>query len=84
MNPDAASEAATPLSDLGDQALYVTVRVRTPTPDLFQAHDWIVIRSDRTLIWIDDQSIAAEAVGKAHDQLTLRLARDAWRHFSAP
>jgi len=81
--PAAASEAAAPLSGLGDQALYVTVRVRTPTSGLFQAHDWIVIRSDRTLIWIDDQSIAAEAVGKGHDQLTLRLAQDAWRHFSA-
>jgi hypothetical protein len=79
-----ASEAAAPLSGLGDQALYVTVRVRTPTPGLFQAHDWIMIRSDRTLIWIDDQSISAEAVGKAHDQLTLRLAQDAWRRFSAP
>ena len=82
--PAPASEAAAPLSGLGDQALYVTVRVQTTTPGLFQAHDWVVIRSDRTLIWIDDQSIAAEAVGKAHDQLTLRLAQDAWRHFSAP
>jgi hypothetical protein len=82
--PVPASEAAAPLSGLGDQALYVTVRVQTTTPGLFQAHDWVVIRSDRTLIWIDDQSIAAEAVGKGHDQLTLRLARDAWRHFSAP
>jgi hypothetical protein len=81
--PAPASEAAAPLSGLGDQALYVTVRVRTPTSGLFQAHDWIVIRSDRTLIWIDDQSIAAEAVGKGHDQLTLRLAQDAWKHFSA-
>jgi hypothetical protein len=81
--PAPASEAAAPLSGLGDQALYVTVRVQTTTPGLFQAHDWVVIRSDRTLIWIDDQSIAAEAVGKADDQLTLRLARDAWRHFSA-
>ncbi len=81
--PAPASEAAALLPGLGDQALYVTVRVRTPTPGLFQAHDWIVIRSDRTLIWIDDQSIAAEAVGKGHDQLTLRLAQDAWRHFSA-
>jgi hypothetical protein len=79
-----ASETAAPLPGLGDQALYVTVRVRTSTPDLFQAHDWIVIRSDRTLIWIDDQSIAAESVGKGHDQLTLRLAQDAWRRFSAP
>jgi len=82
--PAPASEAAAPLSGLGDQALYVTVRVQTPTPGLFQAHDWVVIRSDRTLIWIDDQSIAAEAVGQGHDQLTLRLARDAWRHFSVP
>jgi hypothetical protein len=81
--PVPASEAAASLSGLGDQALYVTVRARTPTSGLFQAHDWIVIRSDRTLIWIDDQSIAAEAVGKGHDQLTLRLAQDAWRHFSA-
>ena len=82
-DPASASEAAAPLHGLGDQALYVTVRVRTPTPDLFQAHDWIVIRSGRTLIWIDDRSIASEAVGKGHEQLTLRLARDAWRHFSA-
>ena len=81
--PASASEAAAPLHDLGDQALYVTVRVRTPTPDLFQAHDWIVIRSGRTLIWIDDRSIASESVGKGHEQLTLRLAQDAWRHFSA-
>jgi hypothetical protein len=81
--PVPASEAAAPLSGLGDQALYVTVRVQTPTPGLFQAHDWVVIRSDRTLIWIDDQSVAAEAVGKGHDQLTLRLAQDAWRRFSA-
>jgi hypothetical protein len=81
--PAPASEAAAPLSGLGDQALYVTVRVQTPTPGLFQAHDWVVIRSDRTLIWIDDQSVAAEAVGTGHDQLTLQLARDAWRQFSA-
>jgi hypothetical protein len=82
--PAPASEAAASLSSLGDQALYVTVRVQTTTPGLFQAHDWVVIRSDRTLIWIDDQSVAAEAVGKGHDQLTLRLAQDAWRRFSAP
>jgi hypothetical protein len=81
--PVPASEAAASLSGLGDQALYVTVRVQTTTPGLFQAHDWVVIRSDRTLIWIDDQSVAAEAVGKGHDQLTLRLAQDAWRHFTA-
>ena len=81
--PVPASEAAASLSGLGDQALYVTVRAQTTTPGLFQAHDWVVIRSDRTLIWIDDQSIAAEAVGKGHDQLTLRLAQDAWRHFTA-
>lgn len=81
--PAPASESAARLSGLGDQALYVTVRVQTTTPGLFQAHDWVLIRSGRTLIWIDDQSVAAEAVGKGHDQLTLRLARDAWRHFSA-
>jgi hypothetical protein len=80
--PASASETAAPLSGLGDQALYVAVRLPTPTPHLFQALDWVVIRSGRTLIWIDDQS-GSQVVGTGHDQLTLRLARDAWHHFSA-
>jgi hypothetical protein len=80
--PAVASETATPLSGLGDQALYVAVRLPTPTPHLFQALDWVVIRSGRTLIWIDDRS-GSQVVGTGHDQLTLRLARDAWHHFSA-
>ena len=81
--PASASETAAALFGLGDQALYVAVRLPTPTPHLFQALDWVVIRSGRTLIWIDDRSIASEAVGKGHEQLTLRLAQEAWRHFSA-
>jgi hypothetical protein len=80
--PASASETAAALSGLGDQALYVAVRLPTPTPQLFQALDWVVIRSGRTLIWIDDRS-GSQVVGTGHDQLTLRLARDAWHHFSA-
>ena len=80
--PASASETAAALSGLGDQALYVAVRLPTPTPHLFQALDWVVIRSGRTLIWIDDRS-GSQVVGTGHDQLTLRLARDAWHHFSA-
>jgi hypothetical protein len=80
--PASASETAAALSGLGDQALYVAVRLPTPTPRLFQALDWVVIRSGRTLIWIDDRS-GSQVVGTGHDQLTLRLARDAWHHFSA-
>jgi hypothetical protein len=80
--PVSASETAAPLPGLGDQALYVTVRLPTPTAHLFQALDWVVIRSGRTLIWIDDRS-GSQVVGTGHDQLTLRLARDAWHHFSA-
>jgi hypothetical protein len=80
--PASAGETAAPLAGLGDQALYVAVRLPTPTPRLFQALDWVVIRSGRTLIWIDDRS-GSQVVGTGHDQLTLRLARDAWHHFSA-
>jgi len=80
--PASASETAAPLRGLGDQALYVAVRLPTPTPRLFQAIDWVVIRSGRTLIWIDDRS-GSQVVGTGHDQLTMRLAQDAWRHFSA-
>jgi hypothetical protein len=80
--PASASETAAPLPGLGDQALYVAVRLPTPTPRLFQALDWVVIRSGRTLIWIDDRS-GSQVAGTGHDQLTLRLARDAWHHFSA-
>ena len=80
--PASASETAVPLRGLGDQALYVAVRLPTPTPHLFQALDWVVIRSGRTLIWIDDRS-GSQVVGTGHDQLTMRLTQDAWRHFSA-
>jgi hypothetical protein len=79
--PLPASEVTAPLRGLGDQALYVTVRV-VPRPGLFQVLDWVVIRSDRTLIWIMDQSSFSRA-GTGRDPLTLRLAQDAWRHYSA-
>jgi hypothetical protein len=77
--PVPAAEVAAPVRGLGSQALYVTVRVAV-RPGIFQVLDWILIRADRTFIWIVDQSSASRA-GTGRDALTLRLARDAWRHY---
>jgi len=40
-----------------------------------------VIRSDRTLIWIDGQYVRPPANGR--DRMTLQLAQDAWHRYSA-
>jgi len=80
--PLPATEVAAPMRGFGSQALYVTVRVggRSGT---FVAFDWILIRSDRTLIWIVDRASLSRA-GTGRDPLTLRLAHDAWRHYRNP
>jgi hypothetical protein len=79
--PRSATEAAAPMRGLGDQALYVTVRI-TVQGGVFQVLDWVVIRSDRTLIWIMDNSSLSRS-GTGRDALTLRLAQDAWRRYRA-
>jgi hypothetical protein len=79
--PLPATEVAAPLRGLGDHCLYVTVRVAERLGG-FLVLDWVVIRSDRTLIWIVDQASVSRA-GTGRDALTLRLAEDAWRHYSA-
>jgi hypothetical protein len=76
-----AHEAVAPLRGLGDQALYVSVRFLSTAPGRFSADDWVVIRSDRTLIWIGGQSVRPPANGR--DRLTLQLTRDAWHRYSA-
>lgn len=76
-----AQEAAAPLAGFGDQALYVTVRLLTGTAGQFSADDWLVIRSGRTLIWIDGQYVRPPANGR--DQMTLQLAQDAWHRYLA-
>lgn len=77
-----ATEVAAPLAGLGSQALYVTVRIEVRA-GAFQVADWVVIRSDRTLIWISDQSGSSRS-GTGDDPQTLRLAQDAWRRYRAP
>jgi hypothetical protein len=79
--PAPATEAAAPMRGLGTAALYVTVRVAIQ-PGAFQVLDWVLIRADRTVIWIADQSSASRS-GTGKDALTLRLAQDAWRHYRA-
>lgn len=79
--PRPAVEAAAPLPGVGSQALYVTVRI-TLTGGEFQVLDWVLIRSGHALIWVMDQSSYSRA-DTGHDALTLRLAGDAWRHYSA-
>jgi hypothetical protein len=74
-----ATEAAAPMRGLGSQALYVTVRVAVG-PGAFQVLDWVLIRADRTLIWIEDRSSYSRA-RTGRDALTMRLAQDAWRHY---
>ena len=76
-----AHEAVAPLHGFGDQAFYVSVRLLSTVPGRFSADDWIVIRSDRTLIWIDGQYVRPPANGR--DRMTLQLAQDAWRRYSA-
>lgn len=73
-------EAATPLPGLGDQALYVSVRPTAEPAGYVNNQDWIVIRSDRTLIWIIGQYL--RPAGTAHDRLTMQLTQEAWRHYS--
>jgi hypothetical protein len=65
----------------GSQALYVSVRLLSGVPGKFWADDWIVIRSGRTLIFIDGQYV--RPIGSAQDRMTLQLAREAWQHYSA-
>lgn len=77
--PLPAAEVATPMRGLGSEALYVTVRVAV-RPGAFQVLDWILVRADRTLIWIVDRSSSSRS-GTGRDALTLRLAEDAWRHY---
>ena len=50
-------------------------------PGRFWADDWVVIRPDRTLIFIDGKYV--RPVRNAHDRVTLRLAREAWHRYSA-
>ena len=76
-----AREAAVPLPGYGSQALYVSVRLMSGVPGKFWADDWIVIRSDRTLIFIDGQYV--RPIRTAQDRMTLQLAREAWQHYSA-
>ena len=76
-----AHEAVAPLHGFGDQAFYVSVRLLSTVPGRFSADDWIVIRSDRTLIWIDGQYVRPPANGR--DRMTLQLAQDAWHRYSA-
>jgi hypothetical protein len=76
-----ARETAAQLPGFGDQALYVSVRLLSSVPGRFSADDWIVIRSDRTLIWIDGQYVRPPANGR--DQTTLQLAQDAWHRYLA-
>jgi hypothetical protein len=76
-----AREAVAPLPGFGNQALYVSVRLLSKVPGKFWADDWIVVRSDRTLIFIDGQYV--RPVGNAHDRETLQLAKEAWHHYSA-
>jgi hypothetical protein len=77
--PAPATEVAARMRGLGSEALYVTVRVAV-LPGVFQVLDWVLIRADRTVIWVVDQSGTSRA-GTGLDALTLRLAQDAWRHY---
>jgi hypothetical protein len=76
-----AREAAVPLPGHGSQALYVSVRLLSGVPGKFWADDWIVMRSDRTLIFIDGQYV--RPMGTAQDRMTLQLAKEAWHRYSA-
>lgn len=78
-NPAPATETVTQMRGLGSEALYVTVRVAA-LPGVIQALDWVLIRADRTLIWVVDSSSISRA-GTGRDALTVRLAQDAWRHY---
>jgi hypothetical protein len=79
LKPAPATEVAAPIRGLGSEALYVTVRVAVH-PGVFQVLDWVLIRADRTVIWVMDQSSFSHA-GTGRDALTLRLAQDAWRRY---
>jgi hypothetical protein len=74
-----AHESVAPLAGYGDQALYVSVRLSAAGKSF--ADDWIVIRSDRTLIFIDGQYV--RPAGNAQDRMTLQLAREAWHRYSS-
>jgi hypothetical protein len=76
-----ASEAVAALPGFGNQALYVSVRLCSGAPGKFWADNWIVIRSDRTLIFIDGQYV--RPVSNAQDRMTLQLAKEAWHRYSA-
>lgn len=76
-----AHESVAPLPGFGDQALYVSVRLPAGLPGRFWADDWVVIRSDRTLIFIEGKYVGP--VGSAHDTTTLQLAKEAWHRYSA-
>jgi hypothetical protein len=76
-----AREAVVPFPGYGSQALYVSVRLLSGVPGKFWADDWIVIRSGRTLIFIDGQYV--RPVGNAQDRMTLQLVKEAWHHYSA-
>ncbi|MBO0830718.1 MAG: hypothetical protein J2P29_01980 [Actinobacteria bacterium] len=43
--------------------------------------DWVLIRADRTLIWVVAFSGSIARTGTGRDPLTQRLAQDAWRHY---
>jgi hypothetical protein len=79
--PRPAVEAAAPMRGLGGRALYITVRIAL-TNGIFQVLDWVLIRSGDTLIWVMAQSSFSHA-GTGRDALTVRLAQDAWRRYSA-
>jgi hypothetical protein len=75
-------EGVTRLRGLGEQALYVGVWLPYEVNEKVIAADWVVIRSGRTLIWLEGSNLRDLAVGKQNAQ-TLQLAKDAWDRFSA-
>lgn len=75
-------EAVAPLRGLGDQALYVGVWLPLTLQGKRLAADWVVIRSHRTLIWLEGTNLRDPSIGKQNPQ-TLLLAKNAWHQFSA-
>ncbi|MBO0833954.1 MAG: hypothetical protein J2P28_00370 [Actinobacteria bacterium] len=75
-----ASQAAVHTATGLFASLYVTIRL-TIQSGVFQVVDWVLIRADRTLIWVVAFSGSIARTGTGRDPLTQRLAQDAWRHY---
>jgi hypothetical protein len=69
------------LPGIGDSTTYVSIRiVNLPPSTPTEAWDWVLIRSDNTLVMLDDQGSLVPSV-TAQNTIMMQLVNDAWQRY---